>query len=98
MTNRMDTNPQRVPDRRRALITHFNDLKMPGLRGCVCGGWGAGTRADAPGSGFYRQRPVWICNSFESCAPRWTPSRVRTHAGAHTRRALQPGTRASRGC
>ena len=25
MTNRMDTNPQRVQDRRRALITHFND-------------------------------------------------------------------------
>ena len=43
MTNRMDTNPQRVPDRRHALITHFNDLKMPGLRLCVCvGGVGGG--------------------------------------------------------
>lgn len=31
MTNRMDTNPQRVPDRRRALITHFNDLKCDQL-------------------------------------------------------------------
>ena len=39
----MDTNPQRVPDRRHALITHFNDLKMPGLRLCVCV-WGGGGR------------------------------------------------------
>ena len=98
MTNRMDTNPQRVPDRCRALITHFNDLKMPGLRICVCGGRGAGRRVDAPGSGFYKERPVCICNSFESCAPIRTPSRVCTHAGARTRRAVWPGTRASGGC
>lgn len=51
MTNRMDTNPQRVPDRRHALITHFNDLKMPV---CASACVGAGERADAPGSGFYR--------------------------------------------
>lgn len=46
MTNRMDTNPRRVPDRRHTLIILSNDLKMPSMSIGVCA-------RDARGIVFY---------------------------------------------
>lgn len=69
MTNRMDTNPQRVPDRRHTLIILLNALKMPSVSIHVCTG-------DARGIVFYIWQPVRVLQQFYVvCA--------RTHTHAH---------------
>lgn len=85
MTNRMDSSPRRAPDRRYALITLANDLKMPSVSVGVCA-------RDARGIVSYIRQPVCVLQQFYVRHP------SRAHTGAHTHAARrQPEARAGTG-
>lgn len=80
MTNRMDTNPRRVPDRRHALIILLNDLKMLSRSLDMCAG-DAGELCWTDGNLF-----------VFAAVSRSVPSDTRSHTHARTQpaRGTQP--------
>lgn len=77
MTNRMDSSPRRAPDRRCALITLSNDLKMPSVSVGVCA-------RDARGIVSYIRQPVCVLQQFYVRHPSRAHTGAHTHAGAPT--------------
>lgn len=84
MTNRMDTNPRRVPDRRRALIILLNDLKMLSRSLGVC--------AQDAGELCCTDGNLFVFAAVSGSGPSDTRSHTQTHARTHARTQPTRGT------
>lgn len=89
MTNRMDTNPQRVPtdDRRQALIILSNDLTMRSASIRV-------RARDARGIVLDTRQPVCVLQQFYVRRPSRAHTDAHTHTGRPCRRDARAGTEA----